>query len=133
MGFTYTIETRDNFVFATAEGTIAFADLQEHMQTVISDPMFQPGMNAVADMRNAQIAMTIEDIPDLIRLFIQQAKTRKRGKWAVVMTRYPERHLLHFFITFMNHLPFKMKAFGDTGDALNWLRDSDQNRARHAR
>ena len=133
MPFTYSIEPRENIVYTTGEGRIAFADLQEHMQTVNSDPLFQPGMNAMVDLRNAQINMTIEDTPELIRLFIQQAKTRKRGKWAVVITRYPERHLIRFFITFMNHLPFKMNAFGDTAEALNWLRTSDQNHARQAR
>ena len=100
------------------------------MRTVCEDPLFQPGMNTAADSRHSQIQMTIQDTPDLIRLFIQQARIRKRGRWAVVIRRHPEVHLIRFLITFMEHLPFKMSVFANTGEALVWLRGSGKNHAK---
>ena len=132
MPFTYTIAPQENIVYTTGEGRISLADLQEHMHAVSNDPLFQPGMNTLADLRNSKIIMSIQDAPDLIRLFIQQAKTRKRGRWAVVIRRHPEVHLIRFFVTFMENLPFKMRVFGNTQEALRWLRASEQDRARYA-
>ena len=129
MPLTYTIEPHDNIVYTVAEGTVTLADLRAHMQTVNDDPLFQPGISALADLRNAQIDMTIQDTPELIRLFIQQAKIRKRGRWAVVIRRHPEAHLARFFITFMENLPFKMSVFGNTFEALHWLRSCDREPA----
>ena len=132
MPLTFTIGPQDNIVYTIGEGSISLTDLREHMRTVNEDPRFKPGMDALADLRNSHIMMTLQDVPDLIRLFIQQAKTRKRGRWAVVIRRHPEAHLARFFITFMENLPFKMSVFGNTGQALHWLRSADGDRAKYA-
>ena len=132
MPFTYTIAPEENIVYAKGEGMISLADLRAHMQTVNQDPLFRAGMNAIADLRDTQIVMNLQDVPDLIRLFIQQASIRKRGRWAVVIRRHPEVHLIRFFVTFMENLPFQLRVFGKSQEALHWLRESGQESAHHA-
>ena len=132
MPLSYTIDPQQNIIYTTGEGRISLGDLRVHMKTVSEDPLFQPGMNTVADLRHLQIQMTIQDTPDLIRLFIEQAKIRKRGRWAVVIRRHPEVHLIRFLITFMEHLPFKMSVFANTGEALVWLQGSGKDHAKQA-
>ena len=129
MTFSYTIEVEQNTVYTNAEGSITFDDLHEHMKKVAGDSLFRPGMNAIADLRKARIRMSLQDTPDLVRLFLQQAKFRKHGRWAVVIDRKPEARLIRFFIRFMEHLPFDMGVFDNSGDALRWLAQSEADRA----
>lgn len=124
MPFTYSIAPESQIIHTIGEGRIALVDLVEHMQTVADDPLFRPGMNTVADLRNARILMSFQEAPDLIRLFIRQAKIRKRGRWAVGINRHPEVHMIRFFITFLEHLPFQMGVFDNCEDAVRWLADS---------
>ena len=101
MPLSYANHPQENIVYTTGEGRISLGDLQGHMRTVSEDSRFRPGMNTVVDLRNSQITMTIQEAPDLIRLFMQQAKNRKQGRWAVVIRRYPKSapdtlfHYLH--------------------------------------
>ncbi|KPJ77770.1 MAG: hypothetical protein AMJ54_06220 [Deltaproteobacteria bacterium SG8_13] len=129
MPFTYTIEPERNIIRTSAEGSITIIDLDKHMKSVADDPLFRPGMNTVADLRNVRIVISLQEAPDLVRLFIHQAKIRKRGRWAVVISRYPEAHLIRFFIAFLEHLPFTMNVFDNYEDAIRWLRDADAARA----
>ncbi len=129
MPLTYTIDPQHKIIHTIGRGNITLGDLAVHMKAVTEDPLFQPGMNTIADVRTAKILMSIPDTPDLIRLFIQQAKIRKRGRWAVVMTRYPEVHLIRFFISFMEHLPFNMSVFDSDTDAIRWIRKRSSDRA----
>lgn len=128
MPFTYTIAPEHNIIHTNAEGRISLGDLDEHMRTVAHDPLFRPGMNTIADLRQARIFMSLQDAPDLVRLFIHQAKIRKKGCWAVLIDRHPEVHLIRFFISFMEHLPFKMRVFGNAEDARRWLQGSESGR-----
>ena len=127
--FSCAIETLQNIVHTNAEGSVTTGDLHAHMQLVIDDPLFRPGMNAAADLRKAKILMSLQDAPALVRLFLQQAKIRKRGSWAVVIDRHPEVHLIRFFISFMEHLPFNMRVFDNSVDAIRWLQRGEADLA----
>ena len=129
MPFTYTIESELNLIRTSCEGQVTLTDLAQHMQKVIGDPLYRPGMNTIADMRQARILMTLQDAPELIQLFIRQAKIRKRGRWAVVISRHPEVHLIRFFITLLEHLPFKMSVFDTCEEAADWLASSEEDKA----
>ena len=125
MPFTYTIAPELNLIRTSGQGDVTLTGLMLHMEKVIDDSLYRPGMNTIADMRQARILMTMQDTSDLIRLFLQQAKIRKRGRWAVVISRRPEVHMIRFFITFLEHLPFKMSVFDTPEEAAEWLEVSE--------
>ena len=72
------INPDERLVLFRCSGEIVFAEIRKAFDQMMSDPGFEPGINALWDMRTASIGVRVQEIPDILGMI--RARQEERGK-----------------------------------------------------
>lgn len=118
--FTYDIDQSNNLVAQHAEGEVDLKTLESITLSLTEDEKFQPGMNCLTDLRQANPlddAATRAADNNLPRPEFHKHAILARTRRQVGLARNYEARCQ------ANKVPCEIVVFRDEADALDWLKD----------
>jgi hypothetical protein len=116
------IEPDHRVVTFECDGRVAFDDVRSAFADMFADPRFEPGINALWDLRRASIGVRVQEIPDLLNMI--SARQRERGKdyrVAILVAGSPDFGLSTMFEMSAHAMPFSVRVFRSHTEATKWL------------
>jgi hypothetical protein len=120
------IEPEHHMVTFECNGRIDFDDVRNAFQGMFADPKFEPGINALWDLRHASIGVRMQEIPDLLGMISE--RQRERGKdyrVAILVAGSPDFGLSTIFEMSAHAMPFSVRVFRSHTEATKWLGGED--------
>ena len=120
MPYTFSIHPDRNLIRQTLWGRITADDLREISSRERADPNYRPHMDVLADLRNAELDVSYDQMTDYSR-FLAGASTI--GRQAIVVSRQLEFGLARMYeqLTDHNVLRTDLRVFLDMEAAESWL------------
>lgn len=120
------IEPEIRVVKFECNGHIVFDDVRSAFQGMIADPKFQPGINALWDLRHASIGVRMQEIPDLLSMISSRQMDRgKNYRVAILVAGSPDFGLSTMFEMSAHAMPFAVRVFRSYTQATKWLGGED--------
>jgi hypothetical protein len=113
-------------VMFRCSGEIVLSEIRRAYDQMISDPGFEPGINALWDLRDASIGVRMQEIPDILGMI--RARQEKRGtgyRVAILVAGSPDFGLSTLFEMRTHSMPFNVKVFRSYTQATRWLSGED--------
>ena len=106
-----------------ASGDVTPEEIARAADRTLADPDFEPGMDALVDLRDASLAaLTSDDLRDMVRHARSRIPRRGSGfRAAWVAPRDLEFGLVRMLEVFMEDLPSEHRLFRDINEARRWL------------
>ena len=123
---TFEIDADRKILFAEFNGSLDLRELIIHMNDVVQDEAFQEGMSTLADLRNAFINISIDEISALRDLLQQHERKRKSKKWAVVVKSATTKAMINFALPMIGLKKAEIRTFQRKENALAWLMASNE-------
>lgn len=118
-----TIDVEKGLIIRKVIGKFIISDLEAAYAYSFDLPDYQPSMNALWDLLEADIAeLTSEELTEVVQLV--QSVTEKRGggyKVAFVVPDEVSYGITRMFEAYGNNLRFQMSTFRNMDDANIWL------------
>ena len=118
----YRIEPSVHLLIDKFEGKMAWHDVWEGIQRSTKDPLFQPGMNVVADLTAADMELGYEEMGRLTSAILE-VPTMKYGRIAAVAKGSYQFGLARMFGTLADNLDIfaEYRVFSDFSEVQTWL------------
>lgn len=130
----YSIEARENLVRFKVWGELTAESLIELLNRAVSDPRYVPGMNAVADYREAYGSWDYSEI-QRFRDYLLHLAPPAEVRWAAVMKPGNLAAAGHVLILISEAVGanIRMRIFEEPAGALRWVNGEGERRrgARH--
>ena len=120
------IEPENQLVTFQCSGTVVSDDVRGAFQSMIDDPRFTPGINALWDLTQASIGIRMQEIPALLGMI--NARQRDRGRdyrVAILVSGSPDFGLSTLFEVSAHAMPFAVRVFRSRTEATSWLKGAD--------
>jgi len=126
MPVTAHIDPESKLVTFRCSGTVVFAEIEAAFDSMFADPSFEPGINAIWDLREASIGVYAQQIPDLLRMIQNRQDARGTGyRVAILVAGSPDFGLSTLFEMSTHAMPFEVRVFRSTTQAARWLSGED--------
>jgi hypothetical protein len=103
-----------------------FSEIRKAFDVMMSDPGFEPGINALWDMRSASIGVRMQEIPDILGMIRARQQERGTGyRVAILVEGSPDFGLSTMFEMNAHSMPFDVKVFRSYTQATRWLGGAD--------
>jgi hypothetical protein len=120
------IEPDNRVVTFECDGRIVIDDVRAAFQGMFADPGFQPGINALWDLRRASIGVRMQEIPDLLSMISERQSERGQDyRVAIVVAGSPDFGLSTMFEMSAHSMPFAVRVFRSYTQATKWLGGED--------
>lgn len=122
MPFIYTIDVERNLIRLTFRGPVVAKDLEEVGSAIWADPRYRTQMDVLADMRQAKVDMTYDQMSDYARFMSSRSSMHRH---AVVVSRRLEFGLARMYeqLTDAALARAELRVFFDMEAAEHWLRE----------
>ena len=120
------IEPDHHRVTFECDGLVVFEDVRNAFEGMFADPRFEPGINALWDLRRASIGVHMQEIPELLGMI--SARQGERGKdyrVAILVAGSPDFGLSTIFEMRAHAMPFSVRVFRSHAEATKWLRGEE--------
>lgn len=124
MGFTHSLFQDEQRVTVIGEGPITIPDCFEAMDAVAEDDKFQPFFSVLVDLHSLEYAPSIQDVQHIASK-LGTLKTHFQGKVAVLVSGDFLYGMLRMTCVMAEFVGFKMHAFKDYDEAIQWLMPVD--------
>jgi hypothetical protein len=116
------ISPDERLVMFRCSGQIVLSEIRRAFDQMISDPGFEPGINALWDLRTASIGVRVQEIPDLLSMIRTRQQERGTGyRVAILVEESPDFGLSTLFEMNAHSMPFDVKVFRSYTQATRWL------------
>ncbi len=119
--FDYVIDRGRRLIITTAEGAVTVAEVKSKLESLLSDPEFDPHLHEVIDAtRVTKMYVPVTDVFEALNLCPRSRKSRtawvvtKSGKWAT---------LAHMFAAWTS-VHSECTVFHDVPSALAWIEEA---------
>jgi hypothetical protein len=121
MKYWYVIDKDNNLIFLKCRGKIKAEDFEKPTTDILSNVLFEKGMNTIVDLREAKSFFDGKDITQF-RGFLESIQdVRGQCKWAVIAIK----DKLHEFIELLSLISADLKIdiapFRNYKDAVKWI------------
>lgn len=125
----YSIDARDNLVRFKVWGELTAESLIELLNRAVNDPRYVPGMNAVADYREAYGNWDYSEI-QRFRDYLMHVAPPGEVRWAAMMKPGNLAAAGHVLILISEAVGsnIKMRIFEEPGTALRWVNGENEPR-----
>jgi hypothetical protein len=121
MAVSYRIEQGERIVYLTVTGESPFAEWEETLRRVISDPAYVRGFNFLTD-RRAQTDVPGHEFPrQVLRFLVEHTGEMGRYRWAAVSPREATFQMLRMFSVLAEEADIHVRSFKDYEEARRWL------------
>jgi hypothetical protein len=101
---------------------IALAQVKKAFEQMLHDPGFEPGLNALWDMRAASIGVRAHEISDILDMIQSHQKERGTGyRVGILVGGSPDFGLSTMFEMSAHAMPFAVRVFRSYSEATRWL------------
>jgi len=123
MESSYTIEPGENLVRLKVWGELTAEGLVKLVARAGADPGYVPGMNAIADYREAHANWDYSEI-QRVRDYVMQIRVPGEVRWAAIVRPGRLVAVAHILILISEALQarVRMQMFEDPQTALRWIR-----------
>jgi hypothetical protein len=116
------IDTENNLITYMVTGEMTLDDVRGAVDVAVEDPKFQLGMYSLWNLKDARIAITMSELPEMIRHLAGINEKRGKGfKVAILVRRNEDFGLSSLFEMNSYSLPFDVQVFRSSSEALEWL------------
>jgi len=118
----YTIDQEQKVIRITGSGSVTDADMLGCIKALRSDPLLEPDMRTLSDMRDIEVAFTSDGIRQLIIIMRKAPAGRAKVKAAIVVSSslsYGMGRMLAQYSDDEIHPSFQI--FRDMAEAVDWL------------
>ncbi len=120
------IDVQDRLVTFQCAGTVVLGDIEHAYGAMFQDPSFEPGLNALWDMREASIGVYAQQIPDILRMISARQEDRGTGyRVAILVAGSPDFGMSTLFEMSAQSMPFQVRVFRSSTRATRWLKGED--------
>jgi hypothetical protein len=117
-----TINRDERLVLFRCSGQIVFSEIRRAFDQMMQDPGFQPGINALWDLRSASIGVRVQEIPDILAMIQSRQQERGTGyRVAILVGGSPDFGLSSMFEMKAATMPFDVRVFRSYTQATQWL------------
>ena len=120
----YSIDVAQGLIHKRHVGTVTVDDEIQLLNTILSDPTYRKGMDALCDFTEASGSWSLTDL-DRFRAFVTRIKkVTGECKWAIVLPPGKDTSTARMFVAL--HDAFEdtitVKLFDKSAEAMAWLR-----------
>lgn len=121
MPYTFSIHPEQNLIRQTLWGRVTVDELRDIATRIWAHPHHRPRMDVLADLRNAEVDVSYEQMTDYTRFL---AGNSTIGRQAIVVTRQLEFGLARMYeqLTENHMLRADLRVFLDMEAAERWMR-----------
>jgi len=121
MKYWYVIDKDNNLIYLKCKGKIKCGDLENPTNDILSNVLFEKGMNTVADLTEAKAVFDREDIT-LFREFLESIQNiRGSCKWAVIAPKVKTYEFVELLSSISDELNIDIEPFRDYKNAVKWI------------
>lgn len=118
----YRLEPGANLVMLTFKGKVSYDDVAAAFLDRVRQPDYRPGMNILADGRQASFDISTQDMVRLVALFEQRRQERGVGfRFALASGEDLTFGLGRMFEAHAARLPEQIRVFRDLEEARRWV------------
>jgi hypothetical protein len=122
MPVTSSIDLDNNLITYLVTGDMTLDDVRGAVDVAVADPQFRLGMNSLWNLKDARIAITMTELPEMIGHLANINDKRGRGfKVAILVRRNEDFGLSSLFEMNSYGLPFHVRVFRSSSEATEWL------------
>ncbi|MDJ0924544.1 MAG: hypothetical protein QNJ77_08285 [Acidimicrobiia bacterium] len=81
----YTIDRDAHLVRITGEGLLTDEEMRDCVSALRADPMLEPDMNTLSDMRHIEVAFTSEGVSAMVDIMRSTSDQRESARGAIVV------------------------------------------------
>jgi len=116
------IDPDADLITYTVQGELHLDGLVEALESQFDHPHFRKGMNAMWNLKEARIAVTMVELPRLISAIQSMSERRGKGfKVAILVRSNEDFGLSSLFEMSAYVLPFDVRVFRSTKEAMEWV------------
>jgi hypothetical protein len=122
MPVTIAIDPDADLITYTVQGDLLLDELRGALESQFDHPHFRKGMNAMWNLKEARIAVTTVELPELIAAIQGMSERRGTGfKVALLVRSNEDFGLSSIFEMSAYVLPFEVRVFRNTKEATEWV------------
>jgi len=117
-----TFDLAENLITYHVTGDMTLDEVRGAVDAAVADPQFHPAMNSLWNLKEARIAITMTELPEMIRHLASIHEKRGKGfKVAILVRRNEDFGLSSLFEMNAYALPFHVQVFRSSSEAREWL------------
>jgi hypothetical protein len=121
MKYWYEIDKDNNLIYLKCKGKIKVEDMEEPVSDILSNVLFEKGMNTVADLTDAKAIYDKADIT-LFREYLESIQDiRGPCKWAVITPKDKLYEFVKLLGLISEDLKIDIAPFKNYKDAAKWI------------
>jgi len=122
MPVTIAIDPAVDLITYTVKGDLHLNDLRHALESQFEHPHFRKGMNAMWNLKEARITVSMGELPELISALQGMSERRGKGfKVALLVRSNEDFGLSSLFEMSAYVLPFDVRVFRNTKEATDWV------------
>jgi hypothetical protein len=122
MPVTVAIDPGIHLITYTVQDELRLDALVQALESQFDHPHFRKGMNALWNLKEARIAITMVELPRLISAIQGMSERRGKGfKVAILVRSNEDFGLSSLFEMSAYVLPFDVRVFRNTKEAMEWV------------
>lgn len=120
MPIQYDIDRQRGIVRVVSVGRIDSSTVRDYLARLESDPLYEPGYDALIDVRAATSDMTPDDVRDIAEL-VRRRPATSESRRAVLVASDKHFGLMRMFEAYTSVGPTRYRVFRDPEEANAWL------------
>jgi hypothetical protein len=121
MPLTYTVDSEADLVRLTGSGTVTDQDVVSCISALRDDPELRPGMDALSDMREIEVAFTSQGIVAIKELLDRAGPEVRVRRIATVTDSLVAYGMGRVTEALLDETTLKYRVFREMDEALVWL------------
>ena len=124
MPITYSIDVDEKLVYIVGSGRLTDEEMVDCVRDLRSDPMLQPDMNVLSDMRAIEMGFTPNGIRKMLDIMVSTEDRRSEAYAALVVTQdvtFGMGRMLQ--LRARDHVTPHFEVFRDLEKARDWLEE----------
>jgi hypothetical protein len=118
--FSYEIDPEAAITLVVGDGAVTHAERLSAVRAWLTDPRNCPGMSLLCDFSAATTVPTLEEIQEIVGVFLRRPQTGSPRRIAIVSSRPATFGVARQFQGLLDDA-FEMKGFADRDTAREWL------------
>ena len=121
---TYSIDVDEKLVYIVGNGRLTDEEMADCVRDLRSDPMLQPDMNVLSDMRAIEMGFTPNGIRKMLDIMVSTEDRRSEAYAALVVARDVTFGMARMFqLRASEHVSPNFEVFRDVEKARDWLEE----------
>lgn len=116
------VDKEAGIVYTTIDGAYTAEDVLAAFEVLLANPDFQPGMNGIADLRNAKTFLSATDVMRVARYLIEHRNEIGKSKTAVLVSSDVSVGTTRMFQAYSDdRVGIETRIFHELDEAHRWL------------